>query len=230
MTRLIAALIAVAGVGFADGSGVIRSYRARSDFALTADPNAPQWKNAQGVIAENDSLGKPVRGHRTEIRSRWTNENLYFLFVCPYEELNLKSDPSATTETSRLWEWDVAEVFIGWDADNIHQYKEFQVSPQSEWVDLDIDAKNRRPDAWMWNSGFRVKGRVEEARKVWYGEMQIPWKTIDPRPVKAGNELRLNLYRWQGPKAKRVGIAWQPTGAANYHVPESFGRIVLVDK
>jgi hypothetical protein len=230
VTRLIAAVLACAGLAFADGKGVIRSYRAPSDFALTADPNAAQWKNVQGVIAEHDALGKPVAGHRTEIRSRWTSENLYLLYVCPYEQLNLKSDPATTTETNRLWEWDVAEVFIGWDPNNIHQYKEFQVSPQSEWVDLDIDTKNRKPDAWMWNSGFKVKGRIDQAKKVWYGEMQIPWKTIDQRSVKAGNELRLNLYRWQGPKDKHVGVAWQPTGVNNYHVPESFGRIVLADK
>jgi hypothetical protein len=229
VTRLIPALIAVAGLAFADGKGVINSQRAPTDFTLTADPAAPHWRNVQPVIAANDSLGKPVPGHRTEIRSRWTDQYLYFLFTCPYEDLNLKPNPSTLTETNRLWEWDVAEVFIGWDKDNIHQYKEFQVSPQSEWVDLDIDTKNRKPDAWMWNSGFAAKGRLDEAKKVWHGEMQIPWKTIDTRPVKAGNELRLNLYRWQGPKGKRVGIAWQPTGAPNYHVPESFGRIVLVN-
>ena len=228
MTRLISALLVAAAVAFADGKGVIRSHRAPSDFTLTADPNAPHWRNVQPVIAENDSFGKPVPGHRTEIRSRWTNDNLYFLFTNAYEDLNLKTDPSTTDETNRLWEWDVSEVFIGWDMNNPHQYKEFQVSPQSEWVDLDIDRKNPRPNAWMWNSGFRVKGRVDAAKKLWYGEMQIPWKSIDERPVKAGNELRLNLYRWQGPKSKRVGIAWQPTGTANYHVPESFGRIVLV--
>jgi hypothetical protein len=229
VTRLIVAGLVVAGLALADGKGVINSQRAPADFALTADPNAPQWRNVKGVIAENDSLGKPVPGHRTEIRSRWTDQHLYFLFTCPYENLNLKASPSTTTETNRLWEWDVAEVFIGWDKDNIHRYKEFQVSPQSEWVDLDIDRKNPIRDAWMWNSGFAVKGRVDEAKKIWYGEMQIPWKTIDQRPVKAGNELRLNLYRWQGPKDKRVGIAWQPTGVPNYHVPESFGRIVLVN-
>ena len=54
-------------------------------------------------------------GHRTEIRSRWTGRNLYFLFTCPYEQLNLKPEPKTETETNQLWKWDVAEVFIGSD-------------------------------------------------------------------------------------------------------------------
>jgi len=35
---------------------------------------------------ESDALGKPEPKYRTEIRTRWTKQNLYFLFVCPYEE------------------------------------------------------------------------------------------------------------------------------------------------
>ena len=42
-------------------------------------------------------------------------------------------------ETNELWNWDVAEVFIGSDFKNIRRYKEFEVSPQAEWVDLDIN-------------------------------------------------------------------------------------------
>lgn len=213
----------------ADNPGVIQSYQIQKDFDLTADPNAPQWKNVRGVFAENGPLRETVPGHRTEIRSRWTAKNLYFLYICPYDKLFLKPNPSTATETNRLWEWDVAEAFIGADFKNIRQYKEFQVSPQGEWVDLDIDRDNPKPEGgWMWNSGFKVKARLDEKNKVWYGEMQIPMDKIDTRPAKAGNEMRVNLYRLQGPPPTRTMIAWQPTGAPNYHVPEAFGRLKLV--
>ena len=68
--------------------------------------------------------------------------HLYLLFICPYTELNLKPDPTTSVETPRLWNWDVAEAFIGSDYERIGRYKEFQVSPQGEWVDLDIDRDN----------------------------------------------------------------------------------------
>ncbi|MGA3077364.1 MAG: hypothetical protein ABSG56_27230, partial [Bryobacteraceae bacterium] len=90
---------------------------AASDFALTANPQARQWKNAPAVFAGNGPRGEPVPGHRTEIRSRWTSTNIYFLFICPYQELHLKPKPSTAAETNQLWNWDVAEVFVGSDFD-----------------------------------------------------------------------------------------------------------------
>lgn len=215
----------------ADGPGVLESVRAAKDFALKADPNAKEWKGVRGVIATNDSRGNETKGHRTEIRSRWTDQNLYLFFLCPYEAMYLIPNGSGAAETNKLWEHDVAEAFIGSDFQNIRRYKEFQVSPQGEWVDLDIDRDHPLPEGgWRWNSGFHVAAKIDEQKKVWYGVMQIPFSSIDTRSPKAGNELRANFYRFQGPPPNRNGIAWQPTGVANYHVPEAFGKIKLADK
>jgi hypothetical protein len=220
-------LFALAAGLWADGPGVILSKRVKSDVDLTTDPNSRPWKGVKGVFMENGPKGDPTPGHRTEIRSVWTPENLYLLFIGPYQDLYLKPDPSQSTETNRLWNWDVAETFIGWDRNNIHRYKEFQVSPQGEWVDLDIDRKNPQPQGgWKWNSGYTVKARVDEQNKVWYGAMKIPMKSIDERAVKAGNELRINFYRIQGTNPRKF-VAWQPTNADSYHVPEAFGTLRL---
>jgi len=207
----------------------IASRYAASDFPLTANPKAPQWKDAPTVVAENGPRGEPVPGHRTDIRSRWTSANIYFLFVCPYRELHLKPKPSRTTETNQLWNWDVAEVFVGSDFEHIARYKEFEVSPQGEWVDLDIDRVNPLPEGgWLWNSGFRVKARVDARHRIWYGEMRIPLLSIDSRPPVAGLEMRINFYRCQGREPGRKFIAWQPTGEGNFHVPQAFGRLKLI--
>jgi hypothetical protein len=209
--------------------GTIASRYAASDFPLTADPQAPQWKDVPPVVAQNGPRGDPVPGHRTEIRSRWSRDNIYFLFICPYLELNLKPDPSTATETNALWNWDVAEVFVGSDFEHITRYKEFEVSPQGEWVDLDIDRVNPLPEGgWLWNSGFSVKARIDAAKKIWYGEMRIPLKSIDSRPPPAGLEMRINFYRCQGREPGRKFIAWQPTGEGSFHVPQSFGLLKLV--
>ncbi len=209
--------------------GVFRSYYAPADFELTADPQAPHWKGVTGVVAERDRYGNPVPNHRTEIRSRWTQRNLYLLYICPYEQLHLKPNPSTTTETNRLWEYDVAEAFIGSDFENIHRYKEFEVSPQGEWVDLDIDRKNPKPEGgWLWNSGFQVKARIDEKAKIWYAEMRIPFSSIDDRTPRGDLQFRINLYRAQGPPPNRKLICWQPVHSQSFHTPEAFGRLVLV--
>ena len=213
----------------ADGPGVILSKYVKEDFALTTDPDAAVWKAATAIYAANGPRGDPTPGHRTEIRSRWSDQNLYFLFICPYEALNLKPNPTATEETNKLWDWDVAEVFIGTNFQNIRHYTEFEVSPQGEWVDLDIDRDHPLPGGgWLWNSGFKVAARIDADKKVWYGVMRIPIAKVDDRAPEPGREMRVNFYRIQGPGPRRKGIAWQPTNAATYHVPEAFGRMKLV--
>jgi hypothetical protein len=216
------------GPGEAGDPGLIISHRAPSDWPPSADPEAPAWKGSTGVWAEKDRRGEIVPGHRTEIRSRWTTGNLYLLFVCPYEELYLKPNASPSMETDRLWEWDVAEAFIGTDFENIERYTEFEVSPQGEWVDLMIDL-SARPASYdrKWDSGFQAKARIDRARAVWYGEMRIPMDKIDRRPPRAGQEMRINFYRIQGPPAKRKWINWQPVNRDAFHTPAAFGRMRL---
>ena len=168
-------------------------------------------------------------GAPTEVRSRWSSEYLYLLYTCPYDELNLKPDPTPAAETPRLWNWDVAEAFIGSDYEKITRYKEFQVSPQSEWVDLDIDRENpkREGGGMAWNSGYTVKGRVDAAKKIWYGEMRIPFKAIDTRTPEKGRELRIGLYRIAGLAPKKQHYAWRATGQPSFHVPSAFGTLRL---
>ena len=165
----------------------------------TPIPRAPIWAKAPRVTADRNYLGEPIAGPPTEIRSRWTKEHLYLLYICPYDELNLKPDPDRSAETPRLWNWDVGEAFIGSDFEKITRYKEFQVSPQGEFVDLDIDRENPKGQAGgKWNSGFTVAARIDAQAKIWYGMMRIPFSAIDTRPPEKGRELRAGLYRIAG--------------------------------
>src|SRR5579864_6439545 len=153
--KLLSALICAPLLLHAADPALIVSHHAGADFDLTADPNSKAWKGARGVFADKGPRGEAAPNHRTEIRSRWTDGNLYFLFICPYEALHLKPDPLTNAETNHLWDWDVAEVFIGSDFQHIRQYQEFEVSPQGEWVDLDINRDFVQADGGIgWNSGF----------------------------------------------------------------------------
>jgi hypothetical protein len=136
--------------------------------------------------------------------------------------------PETVKETNKLWERDVAEIFIGADFEKINQYREYQVSPQSEWVDLDIDTKNPKPEGgWKWDSAMAVKARVDEKAKIWYGEFQIPLASITDKEVKPGFAMRGNFYRFQGPPPRKA-VTWKPTGKPSNHTPEAFGRIEFV--
>ena len=204
------------------------STEVREDTALDTNLASSFWSGAAPVYIEGDKYGKPVPGYRTEIRSRWTKNNLYFLFSCPYEELFLHPDAKTTSETNELWNWDVAEVFIGSDFKNIRRYKEFEMSPQGEWVDLDIDLdKPHHEDGWKWNSGFQVTARIDKQKKIWYGAMRIPWRALEEAPPSNGKEYRINFFRGQGPRTNKKEMAWQATMSETFHVPERFGLLRL---
>jgi len=201
------------------------------DETLNADPDSDFWRNAPGIFAEGDVFGAVLPVLRTEIRSRWSATTLYLLYVCPYSgQLNLKLDPDPVRETMKLWNWDVAEAFLAGDPAHPERYREFEVSPQGEWVDLDIDPRKSKWGDPDWNSGFHVAARIDAEHHLWYGAMAIPWAALIDGAPKAGQELRANFYRLQGPPPSRALIAWQPTGKASFHVPEAFGVLRLVGK
>jgi len=152
---------------------------------------------------------------------------LYFQFTCKYELLYLHPKPTRTSETDQLWDWDVAEVFVGSDWNNIQRYREFEMSPQGEWLDLDIDLQRLVTTDGGWNSGFEVTSSIDAEHRTWYGAMRIPYRAVDTRAAVEGNRLRVNFYREQGPPAQRVEIAWQPTMERSYHVPRQFGTLRL---
>ncbi len=207
-----------------------RSVYALKDIALNTDPATTFWQNAKPVYAQVDSYGMAIPAYRTEVRSRWTANNLYLLYICPYQELHLKPSPDTENETNELWNWDVAELFIGSDFLNIKHYKEFEVSPQGEWVDLDINlALPNHETGWTWNSGFEVAARIDDKAHVWYGAMRIPFKSIDERAPVAGNVFRANLFRSQGPPGRKQAVAWQAPMTETFHTPERFGKLELVD-
>lgn len=214
----------------ASGSLFTSTYAA-ADVALQTDSTASFWQRAQPLYAEVDNYGVLVPHHRTEIRSRWTERYLYVLFVCPFETLNLKPDPDVSRETNQLWNWDVAEMFIGSDFKNIRRYREFEISPQAEWIDLDVDLD--LPDhtvGWTWNSGLQVAARIDRGAKTWYGAMRIPFVAIAEKPARAGQTFRVNFFRSQGPPDAARSIAWIAPLTETFHTPERFGILELVGK
>jgi len=226
-------VLALAGMAGAQSvqSHVFRSVRARHDVALQTDPDSVFWQGAAPVYMKFDNMGNPVRYRPAEVRSRWTKKNLYLLFICPYETLNLKPHPHTKAETNQLWQWDVAEIFIGSDFRDIRRYKEFEVSPQGERVDLSINLDlPHHEEGWTWNSGFQVSARIDRDQKIWYGAMRIPMHAINPHPAKAGTLFRADMFRTEGAAPNTKLNAWLPTMGVSFHVPSRFGRLELVDR
>src|SRR5260370_31741309 len=102
----------LAAVACAADDKAMESMKADNDVALTTNRISSFWQGGHAVYPESDTYGNPLPGYRTEIRSRWTQSNLYFLFICPYDTLYLKPAPDTSAETFQLWARDVVEAFI----------------------------------------------------------------------------------------------------------------------
>ncbi len=230
MNKLAWVLLCSAAILPAQEKAVLVSYETARDIEPSADPESPFWKNIDGVFIEKSVLGPEMPAFRAEVRSRWTKDYVYFLFSGPYEKLTLKPDPDLEKETYRLWERDCFEVYLGADFEHTNRYRELQMSPAGEFLDLDIDSTRQRPGyngENLWNSGMVVKARVDQARKFWYGEMKIPITAVDKRPAQIGNEMRVNFFRQDGAPPNRTFMAWQPPMVWSPHHPDKFGTLKL---
>jgi alpha-galactosidase len=188
-------------------------------------PTPSSWERAVPLRFDADWRGKNADAAReTEVRLLWTAESLFLRFLAKYRTITVFPDADRSGRRDQLWDRDVAEVFLQPDRSNLRRYKEFEVSPNGLWIDLDI-APGEKHDL---KSGLRRRVVRKGAQKIWIAELEIPVKCLVARFDPAAT-WRVNFYRVEGAQEPRFYAAWRPTGTAvpNFHVPEAFGELVF---
>jgi hypothetical protein len=66
----------------------------------------------------------------------WTGSDLYLLFICRYNELNLWLPADNGKDRLKLWARDVVQFFLRDDWTDIQHYREFEIALTGDWVDL----------------------------------------------------------------------------------------------
>jgi len=117
---------------------------------------------------------------------------------------------------------DVAEAFLQPDSSRARFYKEFEVSPNGMWIDLDI-SPNGLADL---KSGLQHSVFLDEKAHTWAAELAIPLKALTSN-FDSNAVWRANFYRIEGTKEPRRYFAWQPTRTPqpDFHVPTAFGKL-----
>jgi alpha-galactosidase len=190
-------------------------------------PPAAAWAAAPPLRFDADWQGKNSNAHReTEVRLLWTPETLYLRFRARYRNINVFSDAEPNGRRDQLWDRDVVEAFLQPDPSDVGRYKEFEISPNGFWIDLDIAPGEKRD----LRSGLKRRVQINENEKLWAGELSIPMKSLVARFDRAA-VWRANFYRVEGPTEPRFYSAWRPTGTPqpNFHVPKAFGRLMFVE-
>lgn len=193
------------------------------ELTIAAAHAAKEWQSATPVAFCSDWQGKNADPERlTTVRVLWSPETLYLRYECRYRELYFFPDSDPDGRRDHLWDRDVAEAFLQPDPSRPRYYKEFEVSPNGLWIDLDISPEPLRD----LNSGLRHSASLSEGEHVWRAELAIPLKAlVDHFDPKA--EWHANFYRIEGRKEPRFYSAWRPTNTRqpNFHVPSAFGRL-----
>ncbi len=205
---------------------VVRAARIETDFAPDGDLGKPVWKKAVPARLEYLSLDGTARpAVATTVRLLWSDQFLYISFECPYTVLRVFNPPWFDQERRGLWDRDVVEAFIGADQRHIRQYKEFEVAPTNEKLDLVL---NQPPgDGFDWDSHFETAVVVDQKKQIWTSEWRIPLKAMDDSAPKAGTRWRANFYRCD--RSSQSSMAWNPTLTQTFHTPAKFGVLEFGD-
>jgi alpha-galactosidase len=188
-------------------------------------PGLASWGNVPAIRFDRDWRGRNADPQReTEVRLQWTVDALYLRFLARYRSVNVFTDAEPSGRRDQLWERDVAEVFLQPPGATTRSYKEFEVSPNGFWIDLEIGPGEKRD----LKSGLRRRVKVDEQSKTWMAELALPMKSLIARfdPTKV---WRVNFFRVEGASEPRFYSAWRATGTPtpNFHVPEAFDKLVF---
>jgi len=195
----------------------------KTEAALTSTglPGLSAWEKTTPVTFCSDWLGEHAdRQRETRTRFLWSDEYLFVQFLCRYRQIYVYEGGNARRD--QLWQRDVAELFIRPGTTDPGHYKEFEISPNGDWLDLDIDHGQKS----ILYCDLKSQVRIDAGASVWSAELAIPFccltDAFHPEEV-----WRLNLFRIEGPEPDRFYSAWSPTFTPkpNFHVPEHFGEL-----
>jgi len=188
-------------------------------------PTSLAWARSARLRFDTDWRGENADPEReTEVQLLWTLEWLFLRFRARFRVITVFPDAELNGRRDQLWDRDVAEVFLQPDPSQPRRYKEFEVSPNGLWIDLDIAPGEKRD----LKSGLQRRVILDEAAKTWAAELALPMKCLVER-FDPEVSWKVNFYRVEGAAEPRFYSAWEPTRTAvpDFHVPEAFGELVF---
>ena len=207
----------------------IHSMFTSQDFTPDGDLGKMLWRNVEWVKFDRDAYGGPAYPQaETAVAALWTDHSIYFAFRCKYSILHIYEGEDPAKERWELWNRDVVEVFINPEPRRVTHYYEFEVAPNNQWIDLEIDHSKSPFYDPSWASGFEHATRVNVDSHYWTCEMRIPLVSIGVRQVRAGDNWRVNFFRFDGlgDDSQRRSISWVSIPGGNtFHTPTRFGLI-----
>lgn len=197
--------------------------RIRQPMDDSGVPDTQMWSDASPCIFCKDWRGDTAYSElATEVRILWSPDTLFLRFDCHYRNIWVFEDSDPNGRRDGLWDRDVAEAFLQPDQFGTRNYKEFEISPNGMWVDLQISDQPRRD----LKSGLKCAASIDETNKIWIGQWAIPMRSLTTN-FDPSQSWKANFYRAEGKDPGRAYLAWQPTRTPEpqFHVPAAFGTL-----
>jgi len=215
------------------GSIQAETKHSSADFVPDGDLTKALWKQAKWLEFDNDAAGRlHYPETATRVASLWTEMHIYFAFSSRYHSLNTYEGEDPKPERWQLWDRDVVEVFLNPQPERVNHYFEFEVAPNNQWIDLEIDKAKDPFNDPSWNSGFEHATHIDAEHRIWTTEMRIPLAAMNAKGPRPGAQWRVNFFRaaGKGGDDHRKFLAWSviPEGKT-FHVPTRFGILKLVN-
>lgn len=216
---------------YSSSSETVATYSG-TDFALDGDLSKNVWQRAKWSEFDHDPTGKTENpAFKTRVAAVWSGRYIYFAFSGHYKSLNVYEGEDVTKERWELWNRDVVEVFLNPEPKRVSHYYEFEVAPNNQWIDLEIEKTKTPFNDAAWNSGFEHATKIDEKNHLWLTEMRIPLLSVGVEKISSGDQWRVNFFRaaGHGGDDRRVFLAWSsiPQGGT-FHVPSRFGLLKFV--
>lgn len=186
------------------------------------------------LMRNNDPAGG-VPSAETKVLVGWSRTRLYVAFIA--DSRNIRN--TVTKHDGPLYDEDVVELFLDPDGDG-RNYFELEWNSLNTSLDYFFTGPMQGLDANWAPKGMqhavKVRGTVNQPSDVDTGitlEVALPWEGFSAwskkgLPPQAGDSLPANFYRIIYPAAGDPElISWSPTGAAAFHVPGKFGKLVF---
>lgn len=185
----------------------------------------PIWRDVPEARLTDVVTGRPAAlATAFQMYRDAAREAFYLRFSCDDEGIT----SNFTMHDEPLYRQDVVELFIA-DEGRLDRYKELQTSPWDRRFSglISYTKEGERQLDMSWEAeGWRTMSRFDKAERRMNSVWMLPFSVFSAPPVPGGS-WRFNAFRIDHGANGRELTAWQPTGEANFHVPERFGYLVF---
>ena len=204
-----------------------------NDFELSGDGKNKAWSVASWNVLP---VTEGTDGRQTRYKVLYSGTGIYFLFHNEDEILTA----SKSADFERLWQEDVAEVFL-WPDTTQTVYFEYEISPLNFELPILIPNLNGKFLGWLpweYNGERRTRhltstegGTKKTGSKInaWYAEFFIPYKLLTPLnnvPPDKNTVWRANMYRVDYDNKRTTEWSWKKTDT-NFHQFSKFGKLIF---